>query len=155
MFWSGASAFDCDGSLIDWKSCIFSALHSLIAAHHKTLSDDALDELYAEQADLIFDRPEICGCLYRRAKTSSRGESVTSAAEAVDENKPDIAAVNRCATRNQVQRRVFPRAVTTLASGRARHRGSDLPVGPSPALPRAFGPYGQAARAKSLAFVVN
>jgi phosphoglycolate phosphatase-like HAD superfamily hydrolase len=56
MFWSGASAFDCDGSLIDWKSCIFSALHSLIAAHHKTLSDDALDELYAEQADLIFDR---------------------------------------------------------------------------------------------------
>src|ERR1039458_5679198 len=42
-------------------------------------------------------------------KTSSRGESVTSAAEAVDENKPDIAAVNRCATRDQAQHRVFSR----------------------------------------------
>ena len=34
---------------------------------------------------------------------------MTSAAEAVDENKPDIAAVNRCATRDQVQHRVFSR----------------------------------------------
>jgi hypothetical protein len=33
---------------------------------------------------------------------------VASAAKAVDENKPFIAAVNRCATQNQVEHRVFP-----------------------------------------------
>ncbi|MGA9417450.1 MAG: hypothetical protein WBV60_22375 [Terriglobales bacterium] len=35
----------------------------------------------------------------------------TAAAKAVVENKPDIAAVNRCATQKQDQNRVFPQAV--------------------------------------------
>jgi hypothetical protein len=37
--------------------------------------------------------------------------SLTSAAKADSENKPSIAAVNRCATQNQVQHRLFPQAV--------------------------------------------
>jgi hypothetical protein len=44
-------------------------------------------------------------------KLPSRGEGVTSAAKAVDENKPVIAAVNRCAAQNQVQHRFFPQPV--------------------------------------------
>jgi hypothetical protein len=36
---------------------------------------------------------------------------VTSAAKAVDENKPVVAAVNRCATQKQLQQRVFPQTV--------------------------------------------
>jgi hypothetical protein len=35
--------------------------------------------------------------------------SLTAAAKADSENKPVIAAVNRCATQNQVQRRLLPR----------------------------------------------
>jgi hypothetical protein len=42
-------------------------------------------------------------CLLRR--------SLTSAAKAVDENKPVIAAVNRCATQNRSRDRVFPQIV--------------------------------------------
>jgi hypothetical protein len=49
-------------------------------------------------------------------KNSFRAESVTSAAKAVDENKPVIAAVNGCATQNQVQHRVFPQAVKPCPS---------------------------------------
>jgi hypothetical protein len=37
--------------------------------------------------------------------------NLTSAAKAAPENKPLIAAVNRCATQNHVQNRVFPQAV--------------------------------------------
>jgi hypothetical protein len=44
---------------------------------------------------------------------------VTSAAEAVDENKPVIAAVNHCATQKQMQRRVFPQAVKSCPSQNA------------------------------------
>jgi hypothetical protein len=33
---------------------------------------------------------------------------LTSAAKAAGENKPDIAALKRCATQNQVQHRLFP-----------------------------------------------
>jgi 2-haloacid dehalogenase len=40
--------FDCYGTLIDWESGIFSAFHPILAAHHKTLADDALLELYSE-----------------------------------------------------------------------------------------------------------
>jgi hypothetical protein len=36
--------------------------------------------------------------------------------KAVDENKPVIAAVNRCATQNQVQRRLFPQPVKSCPS---------------------------------------
>jgi len=36
---------------------------------------------------------------------------VASAAKAVDENKPLIAAVNRCATQNQMRDRVFQHSV--------------------------------------------
>jgi hypothetical protein len=39
--------------------------------------------------------------------------SLTSAAKAVFENKPFIAAVNRCATNNQVQLRLFPQPAKT------------------------------------------
>ena len=38
----------------------------------------------------------------------------TSAAKACVENKPVIAAINRCATQNQVRYRVFPRTVIVL-----------------------------------------
>jgi len=111
--------FDCDGSLIDWKSCIFSALHSLIAAHHKTLSDAALDELYAEQADLIFDRPEICGCFQAAEKLvpEEKGETWEGGAlPSPARGKAHVptqhsAAVNRFAIRNQVQHRVFTQAL--------------------------------------------
>jgi hypothetical protein len=41
--------------------------------------------------------------------------TVTSAAKAGAENKPVIAAVNRCATQNQVQHRVFPQPVRDSA----------------------------------------
>jgi hypothetical protein len=52
----------------------------------------------------------------------------TSAAQACSENKPVIAAVNRCATQNQVQRRFFTQAVkryldTKLIGGRRGETG--------------------------------
>jgi hypothetical protein len=56
------------------------------------------------------ERLHLGGC----GKTSFRIESVTSAAEAVDENKPVIAAVNRCATQKQMQCQVFPQAAGPL-----------------------------------------
>jgi len=40
--------FDCYGTLIDWESGIFSALHPILAAHGKTISDSALLRLYSE-----------------------------------------------------------------------------------------------------------
>jgi 2-haloacid dehalogenase len=40
--------FDCYGTLVDWESGIFSALHPILSAHKKTLSDAALLELYGE-----------------------------------------------------------------------------------------------------------
>ncbi len=42
-------------------------------------------------------------------------ESLASAAKAVDENNPVIAAVNRCATQKQAQHRVFPQALKPCA----------------------------------------
>jgi hypothetical protein len=47
----------------------------------------------------------------RLLKNSWSAEQPPSAAKAVAENKPVIAAVNRCATQNQVQPRLFPQAV--------------------------------------------
>jgi len=44
-------------------------------------------------------------------KDSGCGPRLPSAAKAVDENRPLIAAVNRCATQNQAQHRVFPQVV--------------------------------------------
>jgi len=44
-------------------------------------------------------------------KNSWRGLQSPSAAKAVVEDKPVIAAVNRCATQNQVQDRLFQRPV--------------------------------------------
>jgi 2-haloacid dehalogenase len=40
--------FDCYGTLIDWESGIFSALRPILAAHHKTTTDSALLEIYAD-----------------------------------------------------------------------------------------------------------
>jgi 2-haloacid dehalogenase len=40
--------FDCYGTLIDWETGIFSALRPILAAHHKTLADTAILELYSE-----------------------------------------------------------------------------------------------------------
>ena len=40
--------FDCYGTLIDWESGIFSALHPILTAHRKALPDAALLELYGE-----------------------------------------------------------------------------------------------------------
>jgi 2-haloacid dehalogenase len=40
--------FDCYGTMIDWESGIFSALHPILAAHGKKLTDSALLELYSE-----------------------------------------------------------------------------------------------------------
>jgi capsule polysaccharide export protein KpsE/RkpR len=45
-------------------------------------------------------------CLSRRSRTS--------AAKAGTENRPFIAAVNRCATQNQMQHRVFSQAVKAM-----------------------------------------
>jgi 2-haloacid dehalogenase len=48
-------SFDCYGTLIDWESGIFSALHPILAAHGKGSPDAALLELYGEleaQAEL-------------------------------------------------------------------------------------------------------
>jgi hypothetical protein len=44
-------------------------------------------------------------------KNSWRGPQSPSAAKAVAENKPIIAAVNRCATQKQEQNRVFQNSV--------------------------------------------
>jgi len=46
--------------------------------------------------------------LKRLRKNSWRAPQSPSAAKAVDESKPVIAAVNRCANQNQVQERLFP-----------------------------------------------
>jgi hypothetical protein len=54
----------------------------------------------------VFMRIEVAR-LKRLRKGPFRSRTVTSAAEADTENKPVIAAVNRCATQNQVQDRVF------------------------------------------------
>lgn len=40
--------FDCYGTLIDWESGIFSALHPLLARHHAEVSDAELLRLYGE-----------------------------------------------------------------------------------------------------------
>jgi 2-haloacid dehalogenase len=40
--------FDCYGTLIDWESGIFSALHPVLAAHGKSVSDADLLALYGE-----------------------------------------------------------------------------------------------------------
>lgn len=40
--------FDCYGTLIDWESGIFAALRPVLAAHHKTLPDATLLELYGQ-----------------------------------------------------------------------------------------------------------
>ena len=40
--------FDCYGTLIDWETGIFSALHPILAAHGKQMTDSALLELYSE-----------------------------------------------------------------------------------------------------------
>lgn len=40
--------FDCYGTLIDWESGIFSALRPILAAHHKSVDDSKLLELYGE-----------------------------------------------------------------------------------------------------------
>jgi 2-haloacid dehalogenase len=41
-------SFDCYGTLIDWETGIFSALHPVLAAHGKTLADSEVLRLYAE-----------------------------------------------------------------------------------------------------------
>lgn len=38
--------FDCYGTMIDWEAGILAALRPLLAAHHRTLSDEGLLELY-------------------------------------------------------------------------------------------------------------
>jgi 2-haloacid dehalogenase len=43
-----ALTFDCYGTMINWESGIFSALHPILAAHAKTIGDFALLELYSE-----------------------------------------------------------------------------------------------------------
>jgi 2-haloacid dehalogenase len=40
--------FDCYGTLIDWESGIFSVLRPILAAHGKTVPDDALLAMYGE-----------------------------------------------------------------------------------------------------------
>jgi 2-haloacid dehalogenase len=40
--------FDCYGTLIDWETGIFSALHPILAAHGKSIADADLLKLYAE-----------------------------------------------------------------------------------------------------------
>jgi 2-haloacid dehalogenase len=40
--------FDCYGTLIDWESGILSALHRVLAAHHKSIDDAALLKLYGD-----------------------------------------------------------------------------------------------------------
>ena len=40
--------FDCYGTLIDWETGIFSALHPILAAHHQSIPDAQLLELYGE-----------------------------------------------------------------------------------------------------------
>lgn len=39
--------FDCYGTLIDWETGLLGALRPLLAAHHRTLSDEGLLELFA------------------------------------------------------------------------------------------------------------
>jgi hypothetical protein len=39
--------------MVDWERGFFAVLRPLRAAHHKTLSDASLRELYGEQPDLI------------------------------------------------------------------------------------------------------
>jgi len=40
--------FDCYGTMIDWETGIFSALHPILAAHAKKITDSALLGLYSE-----------------------------------------------------------------------------------------------------------
>jgi 2-haloacid dehalogenase len=40
--------FDCYGTMIDWETGIFSALRPILAAHHKSVPDPALLEMYSE-----------------------------------------------------------------------------------------------------------
>jgi hypothetical protein len=48
---------------------------------------------------------------HRRSDALIRKRDFSASREADTENKPVIAAVNRCATQNQTQNRVFPQAV--------------------------------------------
>jgi 2-haloacid dehalogenase len=41
-------SFDCYGTLIDWETGIFSALHPILAAHGKTVPDAEILRLYSE-----------------------------------------------------------------------------------------------------------
>jgi 2-haloacid dehalogenase len=41
-------SFDCYGTLIDWETGIFSALHPILVAHGKTIEDSELLRLYSE-----------------------------------------------------------------------------------------------------------
>jgi 2-haloacid dehalogenase len=41
-------SFDCYGTLVDWESGILGAVGPILAAHHKSLPDSALLELYGE-----------------------------------------------------------------------------------------------------------
>jgi hypothetical protein len=58
-----------------------------------------------------------------RKKCFSR-RSVTAAAKAGAENKPVIAAVNRCATQKQAQTRLFPQAVKRYPDTKPHFSGS-------------------------------
>jgi 2-haloacid dehalogenase len=40
--------FDCYGTLINWEAGIFSALRPILAAHGKSIADDAILEIYGE-----------------------------------------------------------------------------------------------------------
>jgi hypothetical protein len=59
---------------------------------------------------------DVVARLNRLRKKYLPRRSRTSAAKASSENKPVIAAVNRCATQNQVQHRLFPQAVKSCPS---------------------------------------
>ena len=41
-------SFDCYGTMIDWEAGIFSALHPILAAHNKRVSDVTLLNMYSE-----------------------------------------------------------------------------------------------------------
>ena len=57
------------------------------------------------------EKRQVMASLNNLRKKCLLGDSFTSAAKAAAESRRVIAAVNRCATQNQAQRRLFPQAV--------------------------------------------
>jgi 2-haloacid dehalogenase len=109
-----ALSFDCYGTLIDWESGILGAMRPILAAHHKSLPDSALLELYGEleaQAEEGEFRPyrEVLQSVVRafgeRLEFAPAGPEISSLPDSLAGWKPfpdTVAALHRLQSRYQL-----------------------------------------------------